>query len=269
MQFACCASTLDEGRGPLRYWRRHRHRRVPEASTLRALAGIGFRSVDVVPSMLESAAAIETLRSLGLGVTGMAISAEAPEGASFGPLNPPSSGHFETAMAHAAEVGAGWVYLIPPQDRQALRRFAECAGELAERGLALGLKVCLEHFPATALPSVQSTLGFIRDVDHPNLHLLFDLGHAQISGEDPALVLPLVGDRLAYVHLNDNDARRDLHLGLTDGMQTMESLAGFFRVLDGLGYQGPLSLELNRALRNPLDAIRRSRKIVRQLADVS
>ena len=76
----------------------------------------------------------------------------------------------------------------------------------------------MEHFPGTALPTVSETLAFLQGVDHPNLYLLFDTGHAQISGEEMVATIKAAGPQLGYVHLNDNDGLGDFHLPLLDGI---------------------------------------------------
>ena len=60
----------------------------------------------------------------------------------------------------------------------------------------------------------------------------------------------------------------DLHLALTDGLQTHESLENLFKVLEDVGYDGPVSLEMKQTLPNPLNAILRSKKIVERFIDV-
>ena len=132
----------------------------------------------------------------------------------------------------------------------------------AERAAANGVRLCVEHFPGTALPSAAATLDFIRAIDHPNLGLLFDIGHVQISGEDPASVIRQAGQRLAYVHLDDNDGQSDLHWALLDGVLTAETLRDTFRALADIGYSGPVSIELSPRLRDPFGALQRSRQLV-------
>ena len=78
-------------------------------------------------------------------------------------------------------------------------------------------------------------------------------------------MLLATGDRLGYVHLDDNDGVDDLHLALTDGLQTEVSLAELFTVLDVVGYEGPVSLEMKSDLPDPEDAIRRSFAVVQNL----
>ncbi|MCB1123128.1 MAG: sugar phosphate isomerase/epimerase, partial [Verrucomicrobiae bacterium] len=141
-------------------------------------------------------------------------------------------------------------------------RYADHYASLAEYGQDRGIKIGIEHFPGTAFPSVKKTLDFIREVDHPNLYLLFDIGHAQISEEDPVEAIELAGDRLVYVHLDDNDGKDDLHLPLTEGVQSEESLKRFFLGLRNCGYSGHVSLEMHPKLPNPFNAIKQSKAVV-------
>ena len=240
----------------------------PVNETLVQLAEIGLASVDVRPSTLREAEARALVRNLGLEVGCVALSHEMPEGAT---LDSVEAGPVEAAMAHlfagldqAANLGASHAYVVPdaPVDGDSLERCAAVLPGLADYARAAGARLCVEHFPGTALPTVAATLDFLDRLGHDNLYLLFDIGHAQMSGEDPAEVLPAAGPRLGYVHLDDNDGAGDLHLALTDGVQTRESLASLFETLDRVGYDGPVSLEMSPNLPDVPDAIRRGFDLV-------
>jgi len=223
--------------------------------------------------MLSDAGSRSILKDLDLGVNCISASHEAPARSTFDSDDAaqldPMAAHVNAAVLHAANLGAKFTYVVPgkPNDDHSLSRHAKHYAKLAALGEAQGVRIGIEHFPGTILPTVKATLDFIRDIGHPNLYLLFDLGHAQISKEDPAEVLPLAGDRLGYVHLDDNDGERDLHLPLTDGIQTEESLERFFKTLAEIGYNGSLSLEMMPTLPDPLDAIRRGKEIVERHVD--
>ncbi len=248
MELSCCAWALSN----------------PEPQTLTILSELGLTAVDIRPSWLRSDEACATREELDLDVICLAASHEKPEDATFNSDNPavvePLMQHVKEGLVHAASQGARWAYVVPGRqtDAETFERYATHYTAIAEHGQALGVRVCIEHFPGTAFPTVASTLDFIRDTGHPNLYLLFDVGHAQMSNEDPAIALEGVDDRLGYVHLDDNDGINDLHLALTDGVQTRDSLKDFFGVLGDIGYDGPVSLEIKNDLPNPLDAVTRS-----------
>ena len=86
-----------------------------------------------------------------------------------------------------------------------------------------------------------------------------------MANEDPADMIALAGDRLGYVHLDDNDGEEDLHLGLCDGVLTREVLQSTFAALLSVNYAGNMSLELKSDIPDPLAALKRSRRIVRSV----
>lgn len=256
MKLSCCLWGLNERPG------------ATESNNLELLATLGFGMVDICPSMQKSAETKTKLNELGLQVGCISISHEAPPESTFDTDDEekryPLIRHTTEAINHASEIGADYTYVVPGPfiNETTYTHYAEQYAQLADHAQAQGVKLGIEHFPGTAFPSVISTLDFIKDVDHPNLYLLFDIGHAQISNEDPAKVLPLAGDRLLYVHLDDNDGEYDLHLALTDGVQTRESLTELFSVLKDIGYDGFVSLEMHPQLPDPLAAIRRSKELI-------
>lgn len=241
---------------------------APVTETLVRLAEIGLGAVDVRPSTLGAAEARALVRNLGMEVGCVALSHEMPDGAS---LDSTEAGPVEAAMAHllggldrAVTVGAPHAYVVPdaPRDGDSLKRYAAVLPGLADYARAAGARLCVEHFPGTALPTVAATLDFLDSLGHDNLYLLLDIGHAQMSGEDPAEVLPAAGPRLGYVHLDDNDGAGDLHMALTDGVQSRDSLAAFFETLRRIAYDGPVSLEMSPNLPDVTDAVRRSFDLV-------
>jgi sugar phosphate isomerase/epimerase len=65
--------------------------------------------------------------------------------------------------------------------------------------------------------------------------MLLDVGHCLISGEDAAAVIQRAGERLGYVHLDDNDGVGDLHWPLFHGRLTREQLANAMTALRTIG----------------------------------
>lgn len=229
-------------------------------------AALGFDWIDVRPFAFSSDGARQKIREHGLSVSCIAASYGMPEGARLGGPERDSRSaaatYLERTLAFGAALGASTAYVVPDEDRSALDRYAEELKKLATRGGELGVRVCVEHFPGTALPTSSATIEYLREVGHPNLFLLLDIGHAQMSGEDPAAAISDAGPLLGYVHLDDNDGSRDLHLALTDGILTEAALADTISALTDIDYRGNLSLELHPELPDPLDALKRSREVV-------
>lgn len=244
-----------------------------ENDNLSQIARLGFHSIDIQLAMLSVEATRAQARELGLPVACVGASFGLPKGATFDSPDKAATAqalaHFERAVAHGAELGASAAYVVPGLDNspQALARYAEAMFAAADIAAGLGLKLAIEHFPGRALPTVAGTLDFIKKVGHPNLYLLFDIGHAQISGENPAAAIKTAGERLGYVHLDDNDGQGDLHWALLDGVMSEESLRQAFEALVEVGYHGPVSLELNQTLPDPLNVLQRSREVALRMGE--
>lgn len=252
MRIACCVWALSEA----------------ETETLRQVHDIGFDLIDIQPTHQRSLESRLLAQELGLRV--------ACVGASFGMPARASLDHAEqsvvqraidqalAAIQHAADIGADTVYVIPGLDAaaDAIGRYRRSIARLADAAAERRVKLAIEHFPGTALPSAGDTLAFIRELDHDNLYLLYDSGHIQLSGEEPESVIKNAADKLGYVHFDDNDGLSDLHWSLLDGLMTDETLVATLRALDAVGYSGALSLELSPALAKPAQALSESRDVL-------
>ena len=236
------------------------------------IAGAGFDLIDVKPDTLTPEASREKAVGLGLRVSSVGASFGIPEGVALDSPDPDEVSramrHFEEGLRTSKDLSADVVYVLPGigDDSESMARYARSLESLAGTADDLGLKLCIEHFPNTALFTASGTLEFIHGIGHPNLYLLFDIGHSQISGEDPANTIRQAGDRLAYVHLDDNDGEGDLHLELTDGVLTEEVLGGTLEALNEIGYAGPVSIELNPNLSEPIESVKRSKNLVKRIA---
>lgn len=252
MRIACCIWALTES----------------ETDVLRQVRDIGFDTIDIQPMQQRSLECRLLAQELGLRVSCVGASFGIPDGAALDHAEPGGRqvaiDHVTAAIQHGSDIGADTVYVIPVADDEpaALERYRGSITQLADAAAQREIKLAIEHFPGTALPTALDTLAFIRQVDHDNLYLLYDSGHIQMSGEDPEAVIANAGDRLGYVHLDDNDGINDFHWSLLEGVMTDESLIATLRALDALGYQGALSLELSPALANPAKALRESRDVL-------
>ena len=245
----------------------------PEDEILTRVAEAGFRFIDVRPLALTSRPGQAS--EFGLQVSCVAASFGMPKGVALESPEPQAAEEAHEFLARAldysAALGATTAYAVPGKDAdgETRSRYAAALARAADQASAIGLKFCVEHFPGTILPTVSDTLALLREIGHPNLYLLFDLGHAQMSGEDPRAALAAAGPRLGYVHLDDNDGRNDQHLGLLDGVLEEATLRQTFAGLADIGYAGAVSLELNPELPDPLEALVQSRAIVNRVAAIT
>ena len=229
----------------------------PEEDALDTLSQIGFRSVDIQAKTFQSPQARTRIQDLGFSVRCLGLSFNMDDSAALDGTPPAARqaalAHCRESLDHAAALSIG-----------TLPHFTTTLIQVAEFATERGIRVGVEHFPGKALPTASGTLDYLADLGHPNLYLLLDSGHLQISKEDPATVIDAAGDRLGYVHLDDNDGEDDLHWSLLDGVLTENELEAIFAALERSPYTGPVSLELNPNLPDPTTALSKSRTITLQ-----
>lgn len=257
MKFACCTWALAG----------------PAEIILTQLAQLGFAWIDVRAIDFTADTSRDLIAAHGLRLSCVGLSFALPPGVTLDSadrtVRAQAIAAASTGLRHAAHLGADTTYIIPGLDASApaLARCTDTLTTLADEAATLGLKLCIEHFPGRALPTVTSTLAYLRSINHPNLYLLFDIGHAQMSKEEPVAALHAAEDRLGYVHLDDNDGQGDLHWALLDGVLTRTVLRDTLAALNQLQYTGGVSLELSPQLPTPYAAIQRSWQILTEIAN--
>lgn len=177
--------------------------------------------------------------------------------------------HIKHSIDYAAKCGIDTAYVIPGHSCESLPYFNDTLIKAADLTKEAGIKLCVEHFPQRALPTAKKTIDLIEELNHKNIFLLLDLGHLQISKEDPSQVVEAAAERLGYVHLDDNDGKRDLHWALCTGVMTLNSLKSFIETLKSNEYTGALSIELNPKLSAPVKALNESLALINIIVDSS
>ena len=253
MNISCCAWALSD----------------PEPRALKQLAELDFAYLDVQTHTYATAQSQTTMDALKMQVCCVGLSFNMPDGAA---LDSPSADARQRAIAHieqgldqAAQSGANTAYVVPGEDPNRLVHFGESMLQAADLAAERQVSLSIEHFPGKSLPTAVGTLDYIRQLNHGNLYLLMDSGHLQLSGEDPTAVIDQAGDRLGYVHLDDNDGQDDLHWALCDGVLTRTALRALLVALVNSPYTGPVSLELHPQLADPIKSISRSLNLVREI----
>ncbi len=237
-------------------------------AAVQQVRALGFAYADVVALSERPPAHLEALADSGLLVWCAAVGRGLPEGHTLDVADVAQRRAALEEMKHqvadAARLGAAVCYVIPGTDssRAGLERFAEACRLLADHAAQRMVQLCVEHVPGRALPTVAAVLEWLAQVDHSNLRLLLDIGHCLISEEDPTVALVSAGQRLGYVHLDDNDSVSDLHWPLLTGRLTADMLDAFLTELHLSAYPGGLALELNPANPDPVRALRQGREIV-------
>jgi sugar phosphate isomerase/epimerase len=239
------------------------------SATLEQIAALGFAYVDLVGRRDRLQAEVNALAETGLMVRCVSLGRRLAAGHA---LDAPAVDvrrrvleELKYEVADAARLGATHCYLVSGSSPGGLPRFAEACELLADFAAGRMVRLCVEHFPGRALPTCAATLEWLEAVGHPNLYLLLDVGHCLISEEDPTPMIVRAGDRLGYVHLDDNDSVGDFHWPLLTGRLTEEMLAGVLTVLQPDEFDGGVALELNPTNADPLWALGQSKAIVDRL----
>ena len=133
-----------------------------------------------------------------------------------------------------------------------LRRVAEYAGK---QGVVLAEEV-VNRFELYHLNILDQGIRLVDEVGHPNCKLHLDTFHAHIEEKDPAAAMRRAGDRIAHVHISENDR----------GVPGTGSVRwdATFDALSDIGYDGWLTVE---AFGNFLPNLAAATKIWRPLFD--
>ncbi len=145
---------------------------------------------------------------------------------------------------------------ISPQVRASrVGPLKQSLGELAAIGEELGVTWLIENLPSEMYignDPVQLA-DLVRELDHPRVRMCFDTGHANMTA-DAVTAARAARDVIAYLHIHDNDGRRDSHEVPGDGTIDWPALAA---TLASLPASTPAMLELFRSeeeLRQRIDA---------------
>jgi hydroxypyruvate isomerase len=115
-----------------------------------------------------------------------------------------------------------------------LKRAAELAARhdvvLLLEGMSLNL------WPDALVARIDETYAVVRAVDHPNVRLVFDVGHVQCNDGNLIANLRAVWDAVALVQVADNPGRLEPGTGEIN-------IGNVLRTLHELGYSGLVELE--------------------------
>lgn len=107
-----------------------------------------------------------------------------------------------------------------------------------------GVKLAVENMPHAHVPCgrVSELVECIDTIDNEFVVACLDTGHCTCIGDDAGEMVRLLGNRLACLHVHDNDGRWDAHLLPYFGVTNWDS---FIDGLRAIGYKGNITLETN------------------------
>lgn len=115
-----------------------------------------------------------------------------------------------------------------------LRQFAEACEKR-------GMLFALEPHPYRQMHNADGMLRILEHIDSPAIGLNCDPSHLFPMGQIPHQVVYEVADRVFHVHCSDNDGQTNAHWRPGKGKVDWRA---FIVALDDVGYEGPLSIEL-------------------------
>ena len=238
----------------------------PRESILR-LRGLGFDYVDLRTDCWDGIA-LADLQNAGLTVPCVGITpAPLPDGLTLDAL---ATADADTAspclvgsLERTASLGVKTAYMVTPPSRVGeTQAYIDSMSNLGDEAARLGVKLCIEPSPGFALGGYTETMRLLDAAGSDGLFALLDLGHLLLTGEDPPATVRMLGDRLGYVHVDDNDGLSDVHYGLLEGVLSEQALYGFLDALAGSDYDGPLAIEIKSDIPSPLASLVRSRTAI-------
>ena len=131
--------------------------------------------------------------------------------------------------------------------------------------------LCIENMPMRrhALSPAIAMYEFVRELDHPNLGMCLDTGHANVFGHDCGDIVRAIAPVLKVLHVHDNMGDRDAHLYPFEGTINWDS---FTDALREIGFDGVMSIEASLKQRDITkedhkEGARHMAEIARKLAD--
>lgn len=125
--------------------------------------------------------------------------------------------------------------------------------------------VCIENMPFTALSisSVSELKRLVNKINHPNIKICLDIGHANVLRESIDDDIRLLADDLATIHIHDNNGRYDTHSLPYFGTVDWDS---FLSALGEIGFDGSFNLETSISNKLPEPYREQMRKTLAALA---
>ncbi len=169
--------------------------------------------------------------------------------------------HTLDCIALAEKLGAANISTEPggPVDagmsRSTLQRiFLENIRTAQKAAQDRGVKVLIEPEPGLLLENSTQFLDFIKDVPGDGVGLNFDIGHFYCVKEDPEKLIFKLADYIGHFHLEDIAADK-VHSHLIPGRGAID-FRSVFRAIEGIGYDGFVTVELYPYQDDPVSAAR-------------
>lgn len=158
-------------------------------------------------------------------------------------------GVYKDLIALASDWGAPYVIIIPgrlstlfPAPRECMAEwFVAAMRELGDHAADHGIRLLVENIPFTFIPKAEDLIETLDAIGDARIGIIYDVANGHFVGEDPALALRLVRDRLGLVHLSDTTRAAFRHDPVGAGDVDFQAFA---TALVDVGYEGYSMMEI-------------------------
>ncbi len=153
---------------------------------------------------------------------------------------------FDQALQYASALGASVIHVMagrlpPEQHKAALKTYIANVRAAAEKAATAGITIILEPLNSRDMPNYlvsrsDDIVSILKDIDRPNVKLLFDVYHVQIMEGDLIRRLEKHRDAIGHVQIAAVPSRAEPDEGEVN-------YSAIFAALDAIGYGGLIGLE--------------------------
>jgi sugar phosphate isomerase/epimerase len=161
----------------------------------------------------------------------------------------------ESAFSACAEAGVPIIRIMaglgPDGYAASVRRTRSQLEEVAGFTEQYGVQVAVQQHHGRFVASSLGVLQLLEGLPRERFRVIWDAAHDILAGDDPAVTLPLVADRLAMVNLKNvtyaateetDDVGGAWKPWFVQGHEGLSNWSAFFRQLEVQDYTGPICL---------------------------
>jgi L-ribulose-5-phosphate 3-epimerase len=152
-----------------------------------------------------------------------------------------------------------------PGDPETVARFMDGMHRAAEWAGQAGVMLGLENVDVPLSESIAACMEIVRQVNSVWFQIYPDMANVAAAGYDPVAELPHCAGHLIAVHVKDGLSRTIRGVPFEAGLVHFDEV---FRVLAGLDYRGPMTVEMWADMDktgDPVGAVRAARQFVANL----
>jgi L-ribulose-5-phosphate 3-epimerase len=152
-----------------------------------------------------------------------------------------------------------------PGDADTVARFMDGMGQAVEWATQAGVMLALENVDVPLSESIVPCMEIVRQINSVWFQIYPDMANIAAAGYDPVAELPLCAGHLVAVHVKDSLPRTIRGVPFEEGLVHFDEV---FRVLAGLNFRGPLTVEMWADMDKTGDPVAAARAARRFVADL-